>query len=251
MRGKMGRDKQNRRLDKRRIKGVSRKGPSRMQARVNGQETLHVYVCSTHPLVITSIQSQLISQPFHLEATMAPSDLMEDRSEAGIARILILDKYSLSNWRTVLSKWNRCGIRAIALLPKESSPPSDLLSLFDAGIWGIVWVSTSLAQDLPAAILSVSQGTPWLEYDLQKKYLAHNSTRLSLMPKEPLTEREQQILNLLIRRQTNQDMKTMIGISERTIRFHTSNVLRKLDLANRKALFAIGCNEQMAQASAF
>jgi NarL family two-component system response regulator LiaR len=58
---------------------------------------------------------------------------------------------------------------------------------------------------------------------------------------EPLTEREVEVLKLVARGLTNQEIASTLVISERTVGNHLGNILSKLHLANRTqaALYAL------------
>jgi DNA-binding CsgD family transcriptional regulator len=49
-----------------------------------------------------------------------------------------------------------------------------------------------------------------------------------------LTAREGQVLQLLMRRLTNTEISSALAISERTVKFHVSNILSKLQLPSAK-----------------
>ena len=58
---------------------------------------------------------------------------------------------------------------------------------------------------------------------------------------EPLTEREIEVLKLVAKGLSNQDIAERLIVSERTVGSHVSNILSKLHLANRTqaAIFAL------------
>ncbi len=58
---------------------------------------------------------------------------------------------------------------------------------------------------------------------------------------EPLTEREVEVLRLVARGESNQEIAVALGIGDGTVRVHVSNILSKLHLASRTqaALYAL------------
>ena len=48
-----------------------------------------------------------------------------------------------------------------------------------------------------------------------------------------LTKRERQIFRLLIQNQSTQDIASTLGISEKTVRNHISNVIQKMNVKGR------------------
>lgn len=53
------------------------------------------------------------------------------------------------------------------------------------------------------------------------------------MGKRLLTKREKEIFDLLITNKTTKDISGMLGISEKTVRNHISNVMQKLGVKAR------------------
>jgi LuxR family maltose regulon positive regulatory protein len=56
---------------------------------------------------------------------------------------------------------------------------------------------------------------------------------------EPLSEREIEVLILLDRRLTNKEIAAQLGISPLTVRTHTRNIYRKLDVNSRRQACAV------------
>ena len=51
--------------------------------------------------------------------------------------------------------------------------------------------------------------------------------------RDPLTERELEILQLIVDGRTNKEIAQALFISEKTVKNHVTNILRKLDLSDR------------------
>ena len=97
-------------------------------------------------------------------------------------------------------------------------------------------------EELVQAIWMAYEGKPTLPADIALR-LIHEINRPSDRPstQEPLTGRELEVLRLIARGLTNQEIADKLVISETTVRTHVSNILDKLHLANRTqaALYAL------------
>lgn len=95
---------------------------------------------------------------------------------------------------------------------------------------------------LLSAIRDVHQGKPSMSSDIANKLMSELQRKSNLPPtKEPLTDRELDVLKLVAQGLTNQEIADQLVISEGTVRTHVSNILSKLHLANRTqaALYAL------------
>jgi NarL family two-component system response regulator LiaR len=146
----------------------------------------------------------------------------------------------------------KSGIEAIAEI-KEQDPQARILVLtsfsddekvfaaIKAGAMGYILKDAS-PQELIAAIRNVHEGKSSLDPSIALKVIRELNKPSALPPtSEPLTERELEILQLLARGLSNQQIAEELVISERTARTHISNILAKLHLANRTqaALYAL------------
>ena len=53
-----------------------------------------------------------------------------------------------------------------------------------------------------------------------------------------LTPREREVMEFLLRRLSNKEIAEILGISERTVKFHVGNILNKLHVNSRQELSA-------------
>lgn len=109
-----------------------------------------------------------------------------------------------------------------------------------AGATGYLLKDTA-PRDLLQAIRDVQRGEVSLHPTIARKLVGELKRPADLPPaEEPLTEREVQVLALVARGLSNQEIADKLFIGERTVRTHISNILGKLHLANRTqaALYA-------------
>jgi NarL family two-component system response regulator LiaR len=89
-------------------------------------------------------------------------------------------------------------------------------------------------EELVQAIHQVYLGESSLHPTVARKLLQELSRPSERPPTtEPLTEREVEVLRLVARGQSNQEIADQLVISEATVRTHVSNILSKLQLASR------------------
>ncbi|MFZ1396883.1 MAG: response regulator transcription factor [Candidatus Promineifilaceae bacterium] len=138
------------------------------------------------------------------------------------------------------------GIEAIGLIT-ASQPDSRILALtsfaaddklfpaIKAGALGYL-LKDADPEDLIQAIHQVYRGEPSLNPSMARKVLQELGRPQTAPPSpgpDPLTERELEVLQLVAKGLTNQQMAEQLSVAEVTIRTHVSNVLSKLHLANR------------------
>jgi two-component system, NarL family, response regulator LiaR len=98
--------------------------------------------------------------------------------------------------------------------------------------------------ELVRAIRQVNRGEPSLVPSIARKVLlelSHSPKEQRPLTKDPLTERELEVLRLVAQGGSNRDIAAKLVVSELTVRTHVSNILGKLQLASRTqaALYAL------------
>jgi NarL family two-component system response regulator LiaR len=131
------------------------------------------------------------------------------------------------------------GIRILVL--SSFGEDDKVFPAIKAGASGYLLKDT-LPQELLQAIIDVYEGRPSLHPEIAIKLMSEISQHSDLPPTEdPLTDREVEVLKLVAKGLSNQEIAEKLVISERTICAHISNIMNKLHLANRTqaALYAL------------
>ncbi|MCI0719384.1 MAG: LuxR C-terminal-related transcriptional regulator [Acidobacteria bacterium] len=206
-------------------------------------DELYIRVVSSHPVVVNGL-SDMISQDRKLGALLLPpitsQQLPTGRDELCL---FVVDTLTSPMRLSALARSMRLRVRGskfLALLLPEEANDDSLLRLLHTGIEGVLVISERLGSDLREAIPATLQGERWAPPSVLADYL--NQTRAILdnqiLPQLSLTGRENQVLHLMIRRFSNAEIGEAIGISERTVRFHVSNIFSKLRVEDRRNLLA-------------
>ncbi|MEZ4541014.1 MAG: response regulator transcription factor [Chloroflexota bacterium] len=103
-----------------------------------------------------------------------------------------------------------------------------------AGALGYL-LKDSSPEELVRAIRDVNRGEASLHPSIARRLIQElNSPSVTLPPtQEPLTEREMEVLRLVAKGYSNEEIGDALVVSERTARGHVSSILGKLHLANR------------------
>jgi two-component system, NarL family, response regulator LiaR len=203
---------------------------------------LAVQVISSHPLLIHAVE-KMLARPRDFQVETLPPALSEAEalSRSSAPRLYLLDGCSL---RADLGRVaERCrasspGSKFLALLSPENGSFAEKTRLFYWGIDGFVELQKTWQTELPLAIRSILNGQLWVPSEVLLAFVKQAKILLDaqLLPGHSLTAREGQILQLLMRRLANKEISNTLGISERTVKFHVSNILSKLQLEDRRGL---------------
>jgi DNA-binding NarL/FixJ family response regulator len=126
------------------------------------------------------------------------------------------------------------GRLAILLLSDNPQPVQALAKLPLRG-WGVLPLDTS-AEELQAALRAIHEGlvvgAPQLFALALSNPQPMSGQRVDPLD-ESLTERENQVLQLLAHGLANKQIALRLGISEHTVKFHISSIYSKLEATNR------------------
>lgn len=195
-----------------------------------------IYIWTKHPLVKYALQEALRSERVSVDCFEAHNIpvLFADR----MLNVLIVDTCSVVGWRSAAAQWHESGGRVIILVPEDWGGKGSELQALAAGIWGIVPISENFARELSEAVCSILNGRIWLKRNSVSSFGKSPEAPVGCAKHAPLfTRREEQVLEPLLSGVPNKIIAVKLRLSERTVKYHVSHILRKLRVTSRKELF--------------
>ena len=199
---------------------------------------LAIVVVDDHPLVREGLVSILASQPdFEVVAEFGTGSEAVEAVDRLNPDVILLD----------LEMPEIDGIETIELLRgRETTAKVIVFTVFDtddrilgaiqAGAQGYL-LKTAPREELFAAIRTVHAGGSLLQPAVTSKLLGQ--LRGPSQPESTLTQREREVLAVLSQGLQNKEIAEELNISERTVKFHVSALLRKLGAGNRTEAVSI------------
>ena len=97
----------------------------------------------------------------------------------------------------------------------------------------------SLEENMARTGRRSSPGTPAAEFQAVRWTLNHN---LSRSGNQLVSQREREVLEWLKQGKSTWDISIILGISERTVYYHVSNIMNKLGVSNRTQAVAVAAS---------
>jgi DNA-binding NarL/FixJ family response regulator len=120
-----------------------------------------------------------------------------------------------------------------AIVVSDDSELESIEAAFAAGA-SIYCVKTAGHDDMASAIRQVFERSIYMASDSRNGYEAIPEPSVAMEPAaHELTPRELEILRLVAEGHSNSQLARMLWVTEQTVKFHLSNIYRKLGVANR------------------
>ena len=207
-------------------------------------ESIQVLITDDHPVVRKGLRLLLTSEPgFEVVGEAADGVEAIEEYQRQQPDVLLLDlQMPYKSGLDVIRELRQAFPKARILILTSFSDDEKVFAAIKAGAMGYL-MKDATPEAIVQAIREVHQGRPSLHPDVAYKLMRElNRPSADLPPtEEPLTGREVDILKLVAKGLSNQQIADRLVISERTVRTHISHILDKLHLANRTqaALFAL------------
>lgn len=217
----------------------------------NREKKIAVCVVERNALAAAYL-GEILKRDARLEIISEDSILRSPTAYDNAAPVFALDAItlpgSLSAYLTILRSRVR---EARILLLGEVLTSDEVRRLPLLGIRGLVTYSDVRPQLRPA-IRAIYRGDTWFAPQILSEFLRYSRafglTGESAGKKDLFTPRERLIIGLVERRLGNKEIAATLQISESTVKFHLSNVYKKLGVSDRSSAATVVASSTFAHA---
>lgn len=213
---------------------------------MNAAAPIRVIIVDEHPMVRSGLVALIdINDDFELAAEAASGEEAVDLCVEHQPDIVLMDLMlpGMNGDEATAALLKECpNTRVIAL---TSFPEEDLVQrTLKAGAISYLLKNIS-AEELAQAIRDAHAGKPTLAPEATKA-LIDNATGAP-RPGHDLTGRELEILGMMVKGLKNPDIAERLVVSRSTVKFHVSNILRKLGVSTRTEAVALALQNRLAE----
>lgn len=194
---------------------------------------IRVALVQTDPLRALGFHTVLASEPEFLVQQSTIENVLSGRYQDVV--LLAADGQKLHSAMSAL-RAVRPNVRVI--VTGKGNREEDVLRALSAGAKGYVAEDATPAE-VKQAIRAVNDGSVWAPGRVLSTFIE----RATLAPRTysgsdevRISQRERQVLKLLVAGRSNREIGDALGIEERTVKAHVAQLLRKVGVQNRIAL---------------
>lgn len=201
--------------------------------------SIRILIADDHPVVLEGLVAILQTQPdFDVIAQATGGEELIHKYKAHQPDLILLDlEMPDLDGVATLKRLQAIdpAVRAIAFTAFDTD--ERIVEAVKAGVQGYLLKGVP-RKELFEAIRVVHRGGSMLQPVVASKLMRQMQKPSALSP-NPLTEREQEVLLLLAQGLQNREIAEQLTVTERTVKFHVSAILGKLEAGNRTEAVAI------------
>jgi two-component system, NarL family, response regulator LiaR len=195
---------------------------------------IKVLLVDDHEMVRIGVSAYLSAQP-DIEVTgeaengkIAVDKALEIKPDIILMDLVMDEMDGIEATRLITESWPEAKIIVVtSFLDDEKVYPA-----LEAGASSYM-LKTSKASDIAQAVRDTYHGKSVLEPEVTGKMMSKMRQKQTREPHEELTAREMEILLLMTKGKTNQEIADELFIALKTVKVHVSNILSKLDVQDR------------------
>jgi len=191
--------------------------------------SLRILLADDHGIFRQGVKALLEREGFRVEGEAGDGHVAIQLAEQLSPDVAVLDlTMPLLNGVDAAREIARVSPRTRSILLTMHTEDPYVAKALQAGIRGYV-LKSQAAEDLVQAIREVSRGavylSPGVSEAVVEAYLAKRE-----LPRDPLTSRERQVLQLIAEGKTTKEVAALLGVSVKTAESHRMRIMSKLDI---------------------
>jgi DNA-binding NarL/FixJ family response regulator len=215
-------------------------------AKAISKPNLKVCLLSPHPMVLDEFHRLLEDSGFQITSKQLDSMLAPDLRNLDVpkASVYVVDAHAARQATgallgNILDRYESARLLVVGDNIKET----DSFALLRQGAKGILTYAEAREQ-LPRALPQVAAGGIWVSRPVLSRFVdsilsGTQGRRLRVDSPNELSRREQEVLSGLLENLANKEVADRLHISERTVKFHVSNLLAKFGVRRRADLILL------------
>lgn len=197
--------------------------------------TIRVVLADDHVLVRQSLKSLLEREGFHVVGEASDGQEAIRRVESLHPDIAVMDiSMPMLNGVDAARELSRSSPKTNSILLTQHNEDQYVSEALEAGVKGYV-LKSQAACDLVQAIKQISRGEAYLSPGVFGAVMEAFRSK-SERPRDPLTARERQVLQLIAEGKSTKDIASLLGISTKTAESHRTRLMQKLDIHETASL---------------
>lgn len=197
--------------------------------------TIRVVLADDHVLVRQSLKSLLEREGFHVVGEASDGQEAIRRVESLHPNIAVMDiSMPTLNGVDAARELSRSSPKTNSILLTQHNEDQYVSEALEAGVKGYV-LKSQAACDLVQAINQISRGEAYLSPRVFGAVMEAFRSK-SERPRDPLTARERQVLQLIAEGKSTKEIASLLGISTKTAESHRTRLMQKLDIHETASL---------------
>jgi len=188
-----------------------------------------ILLADDHTLVRQGLKALLEGEGFEIVAEAADGQAAVRAARERCPDVAVLDfSMPLLNGRDAAREIVRACPRARTILLTMHAEDQYVLDALQIGVRGYV-LKTQAADDLVRAIREVQRGMMYLSPGVSQAVVNASMSRTEL-PRDPLTSREREVLQLVAEGKSTKEIAKLLAISFKTAESHRTRIMKKTDI---------------------
>ena len=215
---------------------------------------LRICLLSSHPFLLKQLQESLSNTPLPIHVRRIQFSSQTSALTVPRANVYLVDAHGHKQLtESLIGQIFARYPKARFLVLSEKSSEEEAFPLLQLGVKGLLDYNQARSQ-LPRALEAVATGGFWVSRPILSRFVDSilglaRSNRL-LPSSADVTKREREILGCLLDNLSNKEIANQFNISERTVKFHVSNLLEKFGVQRRSDLILMHFQQTRAVSEA-